>query len=298
MDPERSIKSVTIRTNMAEEQKSGPMYSVIIPTLNEAEYISLLLADFQKQVFKNFEILIVDGHSDDSTLQEVESFRHKMNLRVLMSDKKNVSYQRNFGAAHARGKFLIFVDADCRIHSAFMKKLNTEINKSKYLLYMPAMLPEKKKYSQETYSVLINFMTEVSHIIGRPFATSSTLIIEKNFFHFIGEYDEKMTIYEDQEIIQRAFKSGVSAKLLKDIGVVFCFRRFEKEGMFDVYRKYLIASGYILVKGKIYENIVDYKMEGGAYHKIHEDKKNEAFKKALLTFKRMVNTINAELKRS
>jgi glycosyltransferase involved in cell wall biosynthesis len=115
---------------MAEEQKSGPMYSVIIPTLNEAEYISLLLADFQKQVFKNFENLIVDGHSDDSTLQEVESFRHKMNLRVLMSDKKNVSYQRNFGAAHARGKFLIFVDADCRIHSVFMKKLNAEINKS------------------------------------------------------------------------------------------------------------------------------------------------------------------------
>ena len=286
---------------MAETKMSAPVYSVIIPTLNEADYISLLLSDFQKQLFPNFEILIVDGFSTDDTLDEVEKYRHKMNLRVLKAPKKNVSFQRNFGAENARGDFLIFIDADCRIPNTFLKKLDIAVKRYKHLLYMPAMLAEKKKYTQETYTALTNFTSEISHVLGRPFATSSTLIIEKNFFHFLGEYDERMTIYEDQEIIQRAFKSGVSAKLLKDIGVVFCFRRFEKEGVLDVYKKYLIASAYILMKGKIYENIVDYKMEGGAYHKIKmvekSRKPDEAFKKAVVSVKRIADTINAELKK-
>jgi glycosyltransferase involved in cell wall biosynthesis len=284
---------------MTETMRSAPRYSVIIPTLNEADYIPLLLSDFQKQLFHSFEVIIVDGKSTDGTLEEIEKYRHSLNLRLLTAKKKNVSYQRNFGAENARGEFLIFIDADCRIPSNFMKKLDNDVNKYKYLLYMPAMLPEKKKYMHETYTVLTNFITEVSHIIGRPFATSSTLIIEKNFFNFIGKYDEKMTIYEDQEIIQRAFKSGINAKLLKDIGVVFCFRRFEKEGTFEIYKKYLIASAYILAKGKIYENIVDYKMEGGAYHKIEPSKTkryDEALKKAVVSVKKMAEAVNAGLK--
>lgn len=287
---------------MAELQPKTPVFSVIVPTLNEGDYISLLLSDLQKQTLRNFEVIIVDGHSTDTTIEQVESFRHKLNLRLLEAPKKNVSLQRNLGAENARGNFLIFIDADCRIHTGFLKKLDAAIKKYKHLLYMPAMLPEKKIYSHETYTVLTNFTSEISRILGRPFATSSTLIIEKNFFSFLGKYDEKMTIYEDQEIIQRAFRSGVSAKLLKDIGVVFCFRRFEKEGVLDVYKKYLIASAYILVKGKIYENIVDYKMEGGAYHKITKEDKNkkhdEAFKKAIVTVKRVAETINAELKKA
>ena len=70
----------------------------------------------------------------------------------------------------------------------------------------------------------------------------------KNFFNFLGKYDEKMVVYEDHEMIQRAFKSGVSAKILKDIGVVSCFRRFKKEGA-DLYKKYFIATSSPLTKG-------------------------------------------------
>jgi glycosyltransferase involved in cell wall biosynthesis len=43
----------------------SPFISIIIPTLNEEKYLPKLLTDFKKQKNKNFEIVIVDGHSED-----------------------------------------------------------------------------------------------------------------------------------------------------------------------------------------------------------------------------------------
>ncbi|MFH1244651.1 MAG: glycosyltransferase, partial [bacterium] len=51
-----------------------PFFSLIIPALNEAKYLPLLLDDLSKQTFLDFEVIVVDGNSDDQTVAKAKSF--------------------------------------------------------------------------------------------------------------------------------------------------------------------------------------------------------------------------------
>ena len=50
-------------------------FSIIIPTLNEQNYIGNLLNDLTLQTYKDFEVIIVDGKSKDDTKKIVDKFR-------------------------------------------------------------------------------------------------------------------------------------------------------------------------------------------------------------------------------
>ena len=100
-----------------------PFFSVIIPTLNEELFLPNILQDFKKQKVKNFEIIVVDAKSIDKTRKIVESFKQSLKIKLFLSNKKNVSYQKNLGAKNAKGKYLLFIDADSRVKNKFIKLL-------------------------------------------------------------------------------------------------------------------------------------------------------------------------------
>ena len=97
-----------------------PYFSLIIPCLNEQKVLPLLLSDINKQIFSDFEIIVVDGKSEDKT-KEIALKNPKTTL--IISDKRNVSHQRNLGAKNANGKYLVFFDADTRINDYFLSGL-------------------------------------------------------------------------------------------------------------------------------------------------------------------------------
>src|SRR3989344_5888247 len=99
----------------------SPFISIIIPTLNEDKYVPSLLKDLQNQTEPNFEVIVIDGNSDDNTLSSCEIFKSDLKLSLVKVNKRNVSYQRNYGAKHARGDYILFLDADVRISHGFIK---------------------------------------------------------------------------------------------------------------------------------------------------------------------------------
>src|SRR3990170_1980898 len=94
-------------------------FSIIIPTLNEEKYLPKLLTNLKNQKEKNFEVIITDGASSDKTKQTTIAFEQKFPLKFFIHEKKNVSYQRNFGARIAKGSYLVFLDADTGIKANF-----------------------------------------------------------------------------------------------------------------------------------------------------------------------------------
>lgn len=243
-----------------------PYFSVIIPTLNEEKFLPKLLNDLKSQKEKDFEVIVVDGNSEDQTRKIAEAYKSDFSsLEVIDSKKRNVSYQRNLGAKLARGIYLIFLDADLRIASSFIKMLKKEIKKTRYLIFIPAVFPQSKSYQDKIIFNLANFLIELSQLINKPFSAGGSMIFQKDFFHFIGGFNEKLFLAEDHEIIQRARKFGVFAKVLKNIKIKCSLRRMEKEGRLDILIKYLIASIHLLIRGEINKKIFNYEMGGGNY---------------------------------
>jgi glycosyltransferase involved in cell wall biosynthesis len=91
-------------------------FSIIIPTFNSAEYIRLALESCVIQTYKAFEVVVIDGVSDDNTLDVVGDFQGCLNLKIL-SEKDNGIYDAmNKGIQMSRGEILYFLGSDDQLH--------------------------------------------------------------------------------------------------------------------------------------------------------------------------------------
>jgi len=244
-------------------------FSFIIPTLNEEKFLPKLLTDLKNQKEKNFEVIIVDGASVDKT-QAIAKKNWGMSINFFEVEKRNVSFQRNFGAEKADGEYLIFLDADCRIYKNFTQKLEKIINKKKGLIFIPSLTPEKKSPQIDLIFKLTNFFIDISQSLPKPFSAGGSLIIDKNFFKKIGGFDEKAYLAEDHNLIYKASFWGVRARFLPQIKVKFSLRRLKKEGELKLLYKYLYAAVYFLTKGKVNKKIFSYSMGGQEYENIKD----------------------------
>ena len=90
-----------------------PEVSVIMPVYNKAEYLAHGLQSILDQNFQNFELLIINDGSTDSSLSIIQDFA-QMDSRICVFDVPNggVSKARNLGLDHALGTYVTFIDAD------------------------------------------------------------------------------------------------------------------------------------------------------------------------------------------
>ena len=88
------------------------LFSVVIPTYNRALMLRHALESVLAQTFGGFEVLVVDNHSDDDTLDVVASFNDPR-IRVLgVHNHGVIAVSRNLGIRESRGEWIAFLDSD------------------------------------------------------------------------------------------------------------------------------------------------------------------------------------------
>ena len=90
-------------------------FSIIIPTYNRAHLICKTLSSVLNQVYKNFEVIIVDDGSTDNTMEVVQEFNIQNNLtnfHYYVKENAERAAARNYGAKLAKGDYVNFVDSD------------------------------------------------------------------------------------------------------------------------------------------------------------------------------------------
>lgn len=90
--------------------------SVITAVYNIADYIDHLLSSLEKQTYKNWEFIAVDGQSNDGTYEKLLEFKdsYPSKVEVIRSPRKKagVSFDRNLGLEVSSGRFIAFIDGD------------------------------------------------------------------------------------------------------------------------------------------------------------------------------------------
>lgn len=90
-----------------------PKVSIIIPCYNQAEFLLQALEALQKQTLKDFECIIVDDGSTDSSAQIADEFIKQDNrFRLIRKPNGGTATARNMGLRTATGKYVQFLDAD------------------------------------------------------------------------------------------------------------------------------------------------------------------------------------------
>jgi glycosyltransferase involved in cell wall biosynthesis len=101
-----------------------PQVSVITTVKNEQKSVGLLIESLLNQSKKPDEIVIVDGGSDDGTVQAIE--RYIMNgapIRLVIASGASISRGRNIGIENACGQIIAATDAGVRLSPHWLRAL-------------------------------------------------------------------------------------------------------------------------------------------------------------------------------
>jgi glycosyltransferase involved in cell wall biosynthesis len=89
-----------------------PYVSVLIPTYKRAHLIIHVLDALKRQIYSNFEVLIVLKPSGDGTEQILKEFEKSLKIQLIIQEKGYVTDALNLGLKHIRGEIIVFLDDD------------------------------------------------------------------------------------------------------------------------------------------------------------------------------------------
>lgn len=90
-----------------------PKISVIVPSYNSEKYINKCLTCLTEQNSNDYEIIVIDDGSTDSSPECCDEWEAKYNIiRVIHQENKKLSGARNTGIKSAQGEYVLFVDVD------------------------------------------------------------------------------------------------------------------------------------------------------------------------------------------
>ena len=93
--------------------ENQPLVSVIIPVYNVEAYLCECIDSVINQTYKNFEIILVDDGSTDSSGKICDDYAEKdERVRIIHKENSGPSKTRNVGLECAKGKYIYFLDSD------------------------------------------------------------------------------------------------------------------------------------------------------------------------------------------
>lgn len=124
-----------------------PLISIIVPCYNCDKYIERCIVSLTKQTYSNFEIIAVNDGSTDNTLELLNGIaRTDTRLRVITQDNAGVSAARNRGIEEARGRYVVFCDADDFVEANYIADfINIPYSSSSLLIQYPMLYDESTK---------------------------------------------------------------------------------------------------------------------------------------------------------
>lgn len=101
-----------------------PTISIIVPVYNVENYLPTCLQSILNQTFKDFEAILVDDGSTDTSGSICDEFSEKdPRFIIIHQDNKGLPGARNSGLHKAKGEYISFVDSDDYIHPLFLETL-------------------------------------------------------------------------------------------------------------------------------------------------------------------------------
>ncbi|MGQ4649262.1 glycosyltransferase [Lyngbya aestuarii] len=186
---------------------SIPLVSVIIPAYNAAQFLAEAIESVISQTFTDWELLVIDDGSTDSTASLVQRYSQQdYRVRLFSQVNQGVSYTRNLGVEMTQGKFIAFLDADDR--------------------WLPDKLAVQIKFLNERSDVGISFgrvkfisydgnftgqfstgrLTEIKPeylLYENPTTTTSNWVVRREVFQCCGGLDQSMSYSEDVDWLFR-----------------------------------------------------------------------------------------------
>ncbi len=170
--------------------------SVIVPVFNREEYIGRCLRSLLSQSMgkKNFEIIVVNDGSTDSSEKILNAF--KEDIKIIKNEKNlGLSAALNKGIKNSKGKYIVRVDSDDYVNSEFLK-----------ILYLFVSLNDDYDAVACDYFLVDDNENIIKRVDCEKNPIGCGIIFQAKDLISIGLYNEKFLLNEEKELRERFIK--------------------------------------------------------------------------------------------
>jgi glycosyltransferase involved in cell wall biosynthesis len=181
-----------------------PLFSIVVPTLNVAPVVGDGLSSIARQSFGDLEVVVMDGGSNDKTLDVVAGFKSSLGdrLSVQTAQDAGVYDAMNRGVALARGDWLLFLGADDRLHgddtltqvAAFIRA-----NSDNHLVYGDVIL--------RSTSARCGGVFDLDALLFKRNICHQAIFYRRELFANLGPYNLRYPIWADWDFNIRCFSN-------------------------------------------------------------------------------------------
>ena len=178
-----------------------PQVTVILPTWNRAKWLKSSIESVLSQTFQDFELIVVDDASTDSTVEILESYSGKIRT-IILPENLGVSAARNTAIVQSDSKWIAFLDSDDYWHSEKLEKQIKQIR----------LFPEYQiHFTDEIWirnGIRVNPKNKHRKREGRIFKPSlalclmapSTVMLRRELLERHGMFDDALPVCEDYDL--------------------------------------------------------------------------------------------------
>lgn len=205
------------------EPASTPKISILVPARNESRSLPQTLDALLKLDYPDYEVIVIDDQSTDQTAEiAVDYARRDPRILVIQSTElpecwKGKPWALQHGAGAAKGSWLLFTDADVRLHPSVLKAALAKAQKEK--LDLLSILPHVQclsfweKVMLPSFAVILSMIRPL-HKSNDPespvaLAAGGFILVKNLIFRHLGGYDSiRDSIIEDVKLAELMKSSG------------------------------------------------------------------------------------------
>ena len=220
-------------------------FSIIVPTLNEANHLPRLLTSLRSQTLQDYEVIVVDDGSTDGTPRIAKSF----GADVYVRHGSGEFGARNVGAKHASGSLFIFTCADVVFPATVLERLELLFGKNPRLAAItvpgvpydgPVALKMEYRFSNLTRFIF----SKLPHPLTRFITSTNFLALRKEAFERIGGF--RLNDVNADGLMGRTLAKHYRIQYDHDANVYVSSRRAQKSGLVGFNTHYIyVLEDYI-----------------------------------------------------
>ena len=200
--------------------------SVVVPTYQEAAEIEAFLCRFGDQTLprREFEVIIVDGGSEDGT-REIAS---RLADRVILQASPGIGGARNDGVAVARAAIIATTDADCRVPGEWLERIVRHFDDPGVVAVCGPDGPIERTWKARAVFFVVRHLIRLASLVGVYGTGGTNSAFRKEVFLSIGGY-RRLAHSDDVDLGFRLRRLG---RIVYDprLFVRLSVRRLERQG--------------------------------------------------------------------
>lgn len=209
--------------------------SIIIPVHNGEKTIEKCLGSVINQSIKEFEVVVVDNASNDSTKELILSFSKKdPRIKYVFEGRKGRGEARARGIEYSKGSIVAWTDSDCEVPHQWLEQLSNPILRGDEMVVQGNedqirggyWSEEGQKAGQRHMDSQVKVPPYIDHVDTKNFA------IRKDLLLGVGGFDKRLKALEDFELKVRLKKNGNKVIYLRDLRV----KHHHRERFRDLFR--------------------------------------------------------------